>query len=292
MSIEAETPVITEVLACIDGSRYSQAVCDYAAWFSLNLSAPLALLHNLEHSENVASADLSGAIGLGSREALLEELTSLEGQRNRLLLEQGKSMLEAAKERVVAAGIASPTLKQRHDGLTESLIAMEQDIRLLVLGVRGEEHAQDDQHLGSHLEASIRALHKPILVVNCDFKVPKTIMLAFDGSEASGKALELLVNSKRFTDLPVHLVTVGESPNAALALQDEATKKLRDAGHSVTTALLEGDPCETLHNYQDEHDIDLTLMGAFSHTRLREWVLGSMTVKMLLSSSRPLLLLR
>ncbi|MFK7863649.1 MAG: universal stress protein [Pseudohongiellaceae bacterium] len=292
MSIDIQTPLITEVLACIDGSRYSEAVCDYAAWFSLNLSAPLALLHNLEHSENAASSDLSGAIGLGSRETLLEELTTLEGQRNRLLLEQGKSMLQAAKERVVAAGIAAPTLKQRHDGLTESLIAMEQDIRLLVLGVRGEEHAQDDLHLGSHLEASIRALHKPILVVNCDFKTPKKIMLAFDGSDASSKALELLVNSKRFTELPVHLVTVGESSDSSLALQTEATQKLKDAGHEVTAVVLEGDPCETLHSYQDEHQIDLTLMGAFSHTRLREWVLGSMTVKMLLSSSRPLLLLR
>ena len=292
MSNETENTVITEVLACIDGSRYSSAVCDYAAWFSLSMSAPLALLHNLEHSENAASSDLSGTIGLDSRENLLEELTLIEAQRNKLLIEQGKLMLDAAKARVIAAGIAAPTLKQRHDGLTESLIAMENDIRLLVLGVRGDEHAQDEHHLGSHLEASIRALHRPILVVNCDFKEPKKIMLAYDGSEASGKALELLVNSQRFTHLPVHLVTVGESPSTTSALQDAATSKLQNAGHTVTAVTLEGEPSKTLRSYQDEHDIDLTLMGAFSHTRLREWVLGSMTVKMLLSSSRPLLLLR
>jgi nucleotide-binding universal stress UspA family protein len=117
-------------------------------------------------------------------------------------------------------------------------------------------------------------------------------MLAYDGSEASGKALELLVNSQRFTHLPVHLVTVGESPSTTSALQDAATSKLLNAGHTVTAVTLEGEPSKTLRSYQDEHDIDLTLMGAFSHTRLREWVLGSMTVKMLLSSSRPLLLLR
>lgn len=45
-------------------------------------------------------------------------------------------------------------------------------------------------------------------------------------------------------------------------------------------------------SYQAEHDIDLTLMGAFSHTRLRELVLGSLTAKVLLKSNKPLLLLR
>ena len=283
---------MNSVVACIDGSRHSEAVCDYAAWISLGLQTPLTLLHNIEHSASAAAPDLSGTIGLGSQETLLEELTTLEEQRSRVLLEQGKLMLEAARARVEAAGVESPTLRQRHDGLTESLIAMEDNIQVLVLGIRGEEHEQDEHHLGSHLESSIRALHKPILVVNCEFKSPRQIMLAYDGSEASGKALDLLVGSRRFTHLPVHLVTVGETPNDAADLQKSATAKLEQAGHQVTAAVLEGNTTETLRDYQDANDIDLTLMGAFSHTRLREWVLGSVTVKMLLSSSRPLLLLR
>ncbi len=283
---------LTEVWACIDGSRYSTAVCDYASWISTNMDIPLTLLHTIEHITRVAAPDLSGAIGLGSQEALLEELTAVEAQRSSLLLEQGKLMLNAARERVARSGVTKPTLKQRHDGLTESLIAMEDSIGVLVLGVRGEEHAQDEHHLGSHLESCIRALHRPILVVNCEFQTPERIMLAYDGSEASGKALAMLANSQLFASAPVHLVTVGESPSRTIELQRAATEKLRAAGHEVIAATLSGDPSETLHAYQDEHAIDLTLMGAFSHTRLREWVLGSVTVKMLLSASRPLLLLR
>ena len=283
-----------EVVACIDGSRYSEAVCDYAAWMSMGLEAPLTLLHNIEHTTAVdASAqDLSGAIGLGSKGALLDELTVVEAQRSRLLLEQGKFMLNAARERATLAGVASPTLRQRHDGLTESLIELEDNIRILVLGVRGEEHERDEQHLGSHLESSIRALHRPILVVNNDFQTPKQVMLAYDGSDASGKALQLLVQSQRFALLPIHLVTVGESATDAAVLQSKAMEKLTSSGHEVKAATLGGDPGKTLLAYQVENDIDMTLMGAFSHTRLREWVLGSLTVKMLLSSNRPLLLLR
>lgn len=281
-----------EVLACIDGSRFSAAVCDYASWVSLKTGAPLTLLHNIERSSNAAIVDLSGAIGLNSRETLLEELTEVEAQRARLMLEQGKVMLQAASERVLVNGAGEPNTKQRHDGLTESLIAMEDNIRILVLGVRGEEHEQDTDHLGAHLEASIRALHRPILVVNSDFKTPERIMLAYDGSEASDKALSLSVNSPLLKDLPIHLVTVGESPARAQELQTSATDKLNAAGHEVIAVSLDGKASDALPAYQAEHDIHLTLMGAFSHTRIRDLVLGSLTAKMLLRAKRPLLLLR
>ena len=38
---------MSDVLACIDGSPASQAVCDYAAWASRRLDAALTLLHVL-----------------------------------------------------------------------------------------------------------------------------------------------------------------------------------------------------------------------------------------------------
>ncbi|WP_127555983.1 universal stress protein [Saccharospirillum alexandrii] len=280
-----------KILACIDGSKYSQSVCDYAAWISQRTGAPLQLLHNLEHPVGASTADLSGAIGLGSRDTLLQELTEVEEQRNRLMMEQGKLMLAAAKERIGQGGTEAST-KQRHGSLTESLIEMEDDIRVLVLGIRGEEHEQDTTHLGAHLEATIRALHRPILVVNTEFRVPEKVMLAYDGSDASSKALDMLAQSPLFKGIPVHLVTVGEDPADSNTLQHKATEVLQAAGHNVTAVTLDGKPSETLVSYQAEHDIDLTLMGAFSHTRLRELVLGSLTAKVLLKSNKPLLLLR
>ncbi|PKM01288.1 MAG: universal stress protein UspA, partial [Gammaproteobacteria bacterium HGW-Gammaproteobacteria-7] len=40
------------------------------------------------------------------------------------------------------------------------------------------------------------------------------------------------------------------------------------------------------------HDIDLTLMGAFSHSRIRGFLVGSFTAKMMAKTQRPLQLLR
>ncbi|OSH72123.1 hypothetical protein B7D68_25830, partial (plasmid) [Klebsiella pneumoniae] len=42
---------MTQVIACIDGSTSAPAVCDYAAWASLSLEAPLTFLHVLDQRQ-------------------------------------------------------------------------------------------------------------------------------------------------------------------------------------------------------------------------------------------------
>ncbi len=281
----------SQVLACIDGSHYTSAVCDYAAWIAVNTGAPLKLLHNIERGNVPAVADLTGSIGLGSQEELLEELTALEQQRSRLMVQQGKLMLQAASERAAQYGVKQVIACQRHDSLSESLVELEDSIRVLVLGIRGEEHGGAEQGLGAHLEAVVRSLHKPILVVNKEFSRPRRIMLAYDGSEAARKALALVAGSPLFRELSCHLVHVGVVETAE-GLLAEASAVLADAGLAVTANRLEGRTVETLTAYQARHEIDLTVMGAFSHNRLRDLLMGSITAKMLLSTRQPLLLLR
>src|SRR5690554_6097465 len=103
----------TQVMAAIDGSQFSEAVCDYAAWASLALSAPLTFLHVVDNHPQTAEADLSGNIGLGAREHLLEELAQLDEQRAKIAQEQGRLMLQAAKERASGNGVAEPATRQR-----------------------------------------------------------------------------------------------------------------------------------------------------------------------------------
>lgn len=281
------------VLACIDGSAISSAVCDYSAWIAQRVNAPLKLLHNIEHQDTPVTSDLTGNIGLGSQEHLLEDLTQLEQQRNKLRMQQGKLMLENAKQRVQQAGIADPIIAQRHGSVTESLIDLEDNIRVLVLGVRGADHDQQQEKIGSHLEMMIRAIHRPILVVNDEFKAPDNIMLAYDGSDAAEKAVDMVAKSPLYKGLTCHLVCVNKNIANAQELLQKASDKLAKATDlSLLTASLSGKADQELCAYQEQHAIDLTIMGAFSHTRFREILLGSFTLKMLLKTKKPLLLLR
>lgn len=282
------------VLACIDGTTLTKAVCDYACWISKRVEAPLKLLHTINHHhETPITSDFTGNIGLGTQEHLLEQITSLEQQQSKLKMQQGKLILKAAKEHVQQNGISNVVCTQRHGDLIESLIDMEDSIRILVLGLRGHVHENQHHQIGTKLEAIVRSLHRPILIVNDTFKTPERIMVAYDGSPAAIKAVDLVATRALYKGLNCHLVCVNNNGDTAARLLDQATRKLHAADNiDVTTAKLKGKVEYELCAYQQQHNIDLTVMGAFSHTRLHDILLGSFTHKMLVNTDKPLLLLR
>lgn len=283
----------TKVTACIDHSGYAPSVCDYAAWAALQMSAPLEFIHVLDrHPETARKRDLSGSIGLGAQEALLEDLAALDEKISRIAQESGRVMLETAKQRAVADGVSDPEARQRHGELVETLAELEKDVRLFVLGKRGEAAESAPQHIGSNLERVVRTLHRPILVVPKDYKKPASIMVAFDGSATTRKGVEMIASSPLFRGLPCHVVMAGEGSATASSHMEWADSTLRNAGFNVHTTIIQGEPETVLGNYLAEHGIDLLVMGAYGHSRIRQLLVGSTTTTMIRTVSVPLLLLR
>lgn len=282
-----------KVMACIDGSNSAPIVCDYAAWASLRLAAPLVLLHVLDKSEYPVKQNLSGNIGLGSREALLEELAALDEKRARLAMEQGRLMLEAAQQRAAADGVADAATLQRHGGLVDTLAELEDDIRLLVMGRQGEEGDSLGEHIGNHVENVVRTLHRPILLTTrAGFKAPERVMVAFDGSATTRKGIEMIAASALFKGLPCHVVMAGDDSEANRQQLDWAQQTLEHAGFESVISIGQGDVEKVLHDYRQQHDIDLLVMGAYGHSRIRRFLVGSTTTNVLREAAIPLLLLR
>src|SRR5690554_3425259 len=202
-------------------------------------------------------------------------------------------MLQAARERAVESGVAEPAIRQRNGTLVETLVELEGEIRLLVIGKRGETAHQDSGHLGSNLERAVRALHRPILMVPQTFKAPpERVMIAFDGSQTTRKGVEMLAQSPLFTGIPVHVVIVGAETADNRAQLDWALGVLEQAGHAAEGAIRAGEVEATLRAYKDEQDIDLVVMGAYGHSRIRHLLVGSTTTSMLRRAGVPVLLLR
>ncbi|WP_101676086.1 universal stress protein [Alloalcanivorax mobilis] len=269
---------MSQVIACIDGSAAADSVCEYAAWAASALKAPLMLLHVLDDDLYPTTPNLVGNLGLGSREHLLSELAELDARRNRLALEQGQATLEAARARLSAAGTPPPRLRQRHGNLLEAVKELEQDTRLLVIGKQGASHP-GPQRIGDNVERVIRAAACPVLVGMGEFRAPASVMVAFDNAPTTRKGLGMIAESPLFRGVPCHLVTVnGAAGEADLA---SAVAFLEAGGHQVTAASLEGDVEAALHRYQQDHAIDMMVMGAYGHSRLREFLIGSTTERML-----------
>lgn len=277
------------VIACIDGTDVSTAVSDYAAWASLQLAAPLVLLHILDKDEFPVKRNLSGNIGLGSREALLQELAELDEKRGKIALKQGRLMLETARQRAVADGVADPVVHQRHGSLLDSLLAIEQDTRLLVLGKHDENLGA---HVGSRLETLVRSLHRPMLVCPPAYSKPERVMIAFDGSATTRKAVEMVAASPLFRALPCHVVMIGPDDAAHREQLEWARDTLQTAGFDVTTALRQGDVERTLCDYRQTNDMDLLVMGAYGHSVIRRFLVGSTTTSVIRNARIPVLLLR
>ncbi|MDN7125177.1 universal stress protein [Pseudidiomarina terrestris] len=280
------------VIGCIDGATASTAVCEYSAWAATQLSAPVLLLHVLENSTLEASTDVTGNIGLGTREHLLEQLAELDEQRAKLALKHGHMLLEQAEQKVRKLGLTDIHQRQRHGGLAPTLLDMEQDVRLAVLGLHGEDSINQLRKVGSHLETVIRSVHRPLLLTPDEFQPPKSAMLAYDGSETAKKGVELVTESPLFKGMPVHLVMVDDDTVENQERLDWAAEHLRAGGHDVETKLLSGNVEESLHSYQTDHGIDIMVMGAFGHSRIRQFLVGSTTMRMLQESTTPVLVLR
>ena len=283
-----------QVLAAIDGSSFSESVCDYAAWASQALNAPLVFVHVVDnHPQTSEDANLSGSLRLGAREKLMEELSDLDEQRAKINREQGKLMLEAAKARAVEDGIADPATRQRNGTLVETLVELENDVRLLVMGKRGETADQASGHLGSNLERVVREMHRPILMVpRGGFKTPEKVMMAFDGSKTARKGIEMLAKSPLFSGIACHVVIVGADTGENSSQLEWALSTLREAGHEAEGAIRAGEVEATLHGYAKDHHIDMMVMGAYGHSRIRHLLVGSTTTDMLRKSAIPVLILR
>lgn len=280
------------ILACIDASDYANSVCDLAAWAAKRLEMPVELLHVVQRKDAVAArGDLSGAIGLGAKTDLMEELVRLEESDAKLQVERGRALLKAGEARLKEAGVAEVRTLHRHGGIVETIIEREADARVIVIGKRGASHEFATDHIGSKIERVVRASNKPILIASRHAEEPRMIVFAYDASPAAGRALERLVNSPLFAGLPVHIVMADSDSEAHRRALEDAATQLR-IGHEVTTTLQKGKPEQVIADVVARTPGAMLTMGAYGHSPLRTLIVGSTTTTMIRTVKAPVLLVR
>lgn len=281
------------VLACVDQSHFADYVADYAAWAALRMSAPLEFLHVIDrHPEIATGHDHSGAIGFNAKEVLLDELSHEEESRSKAARERGRIFLNDLRERAIVAGVRAPDVRQRYGVLEDTLVEQEDRVRLFVFGRRGESAEATQRDLGRNVERVVRALHKPILAVTDNFTEPRRIMIAFDGGIVTRRGVEMVAASPLFRGLPIHLLMSGQASQNASKQLDWAITTLETANFDISSSLTPGDAESVIAKAVCEQEIDMLIMGAYSHSPLRSLLFGSKTSDLLRSAKIPTLLLR
>jgi len=102
----------------------------------------------------------------------------------------------------------------------------------------------------------------------------------------------MLARSPLFVGTECHVLIVGAETAERRSELEWALSTLREAGHQSEGAIRAGEVDEALQAYEKEHSIDLLVMGAYGHSRIRHLLVGSTTTAMLRGSRIPVLILR
>lgn len=274
-----------KIVALVDGSVYSASLCEHAAWMSQRTEAPVELIHVLGCREAPEKRDLSSAIKLGARSALLEELADLDTQRAKLISHRGCAILDKA-------GVSEITTRLLQGDIVDAIGEIEKDARVIIISKRGEAADFAKGHLGSNLERIIRASTKPVFVAARAFKPIAKVLVAYDGGVSAMKAVDHIARSPLFQGLLVHIVTVGTATVEVKKGLEDAKALLKAAGLVAETSIIPGQPETALGNLIDDSQFDMLVMGAYGHSRIRTLIIGSTTTAMIRSCKVPVVLLR
>ena len=138
------------ILACIDGSAVTESVCGYAAWYAERLNMPVALLNVIEVPASTRR-DLSGSIGVDSRQILLQELSQLDEHRAKIANSYSNALVEDAKSHIKSNFNVEVDVYQRRSKLLPAIEHFKSKNRAIIMGRRGEDHKNSRINIGSQI---------------------------------------------------------------------------------------------------------------------------------------------
>lgn len=223
---------------------------------------------------------------------LLIDVPNLISETKSACRERGAAVASAMESEMKVAGLQMRTTHvESYPGSVGDLVGkLGRYHDMVVIGIRADDVTARDT-----AEAVLFGSGKATLLVPEDAQ-PKpfgNVMIAWDGSRAASRAVadarEFLNLAERVTIL---LVTdEKEFPNSDIG--EQLADHLARHHIAADIAKTNSDGCavaETLQDYANEIDAGLLVMGAFAHSRMRDFVLGGATNGILKNLRVPALL--
>ncbi|KPQ38737.1 MAG: universal stress protein family protein [Phormidium sp. OSCR] len=287
---------MNSILLCTDGSSFAEKSYNYSIWLAHRLSAEVSVLFvtDIRSQKVTSTGNLSGSIGLGASQELLKKLVDLEHEKAKINHKRAKLILTKARQTLSQAGVEEVKLIHKTGFLVDCFHEFEDDADLIVLGKRGEAAEFASGHLGANLERIVRSSSKPCFVTSREYQDIERVLITYDGSKTGKQMLQFVMTSPIFKGLDLHVITIAQNPDSSLGIRriEESRNQLQEVGLTPVCSLQTGEPEDVISKYVDDYNIQLLVMGAYGHSRIRHLVIGSTTAQMLRASNIPVLLYR
>lgn len=280
---------MSRILACLDASVYSQSVVDHTIWAARLMGAGVDMV-SIRGASPARTADLAAAKALDKQPEFLAAEIARDAENERKLDALAAGELDALRRQIEAAGVSPVSARVAEGDLVEKVRAREEGADLVILGKRGAQADFVSLRLGSLTERAARAATRDVLIAARGFRRPRRAVVAVDLGEAGLTLCANAIASPLLKGLEVHVVSAGEETLERSKQLDVAFEQFANARFNVTKHLIPGPVEKTLPEYVDARDIGLLVMGAFSHSRLRNIVSGSTTLDLIRGCKIPVLL--
>ena len=281
------------ILTCTDGSAYAPSLYQYTAWAAARLAASVEVLHVYPPAPPfyIPPVNFMGDPSMGSASLALPELTAISEAQEKEAHAAALSLLHEAATALREAGVQDLELSAIAGTLPEVVESWSKPLDLLLLGKRGESTGHKHGPLGSQLETVIRHSAQPVLVASHDYRPIQRFLVSFDDSPSAHAALHHVVESPLLRGLPCDLVMAGDPTDENREALDSARTFLQRGGFEAQEFLMQGDP-ETVSAWEvSANQIDLLVMGAYSHSRFLQFFIGSTTTEMIRRCRVPVLVM-
>jgi nucleotide-binding universal stress UspA family protein len=193
---------MTCVLACLDGSAYTDAVCDYAAWLADLMDGEIRLLHVQDGARANKGAPPPLRLGLER------------------MAEHGVTVAEAELD---SGSLVGRCVGRAAAGAADAM----------VVGKRGFDSRPDSRALGHHVGALIGETDQPVLLASRTFlPVARTVCL-LDADLDHRRTVEFLCTWPRLAELGADVVIASRGDEDASAKVDWARDRLAASSAEV-----------------------------------------------------------
>ena len=276
--------MIKTILLPVDGSEYTSAVLSYGIALAKKFAAKIKVLSVIDIRM------FEWALSFGSDGFVpLVPSTSYQEQTKELLENKSAAIVDKSKKILQNEAVEFET-EIVHGSPIEIITEQSDIVDLIIMGNRGEYARWKSKMIGATLEAVTRQINKPIFITPIKYADIANILVAYDGSELSTKALQIAGYFGCTLNVSLTVLTITDDKDWGDRIRKKSEKYLEPYKLACNCEVLPGDVEDEILRFANKNKMDLLIMGAYGHSRIREAILGSTTAQIMRNADIPVLL--
>ena len=273
--------MIKRILVALSGTPFTATATKYAL--------DLAELHKAEVT-GVTDVDIAklmkvGPVPIGGGAAA----ASLAEHRIHVTEEHVEQAIADFEQACANAGMIHCVDRETGDPF-DRLIALWRYHDLTIAGLRGLFEYGVVEKPDDVLIRLISEGVRPILAVPKAYRPIRKVLVAYNGSMESAKALKQFVQMDLWPDIALQIVCFDMTPRESETLLADASSYCHSHGLAAQTQHVEGGPREHLLECAQQGEADLIVLGSTSRARILKRLLGDTVLHCLRNADVPLFL--